>query len=436
MITQVSSSLYQQLIATLEEGLVARGQVPALAGLRHAAFQRFKSVGFPTTRMEEWKYTNLQPLLNEHYALEDTLPTRNVALDKATIPDLEAYRIVLVNGIYRQDLSDQLQEQGVTVLPFQDAAAHELFLRHFAQFADKTDNPLVALNTALCLGGVFIALDKGVALSKPIHLVHVISSSTALFCQSRNLIVLGPNAQAQCIESFITDEGSAKSLSNNVSEIVVGENAQFQHYSLQTAAEQSNFLNHTEIHQAEHSLYNNYNCSFPGAGFVRNNINVRLDGNAVESHLYGIVLSAKNQLVDNHTVVDHRVPRCESYEWYKNIVQDESAAVFNGKIFVQLDAQKTNAFQQNNNMLIGDKATVYSKPQLEIFADDVKCSHGCTIGQFDEDALFYLRARGIGEQQARVLMVHAFAFDVTERFDNMAVRNYVDVLIEKGLQVN
>src|SRR5690606_21741965 len=177
----------------------------------------------------------------------------------------------------------------------------------------------------------------------------------------------------------------------------------------------------------------NYNCNLPGASFVRHNINVRLDAEQVESHLHGINQTADQQLVDNHTIVDHMKPHCESYEWYKNIPQDESTAVVNGKIFVRADAQKTNAFQQNNNMIIGDKAAVYTKPQLEIYADDVKCSHGCTMGQFDEDALSYLRASGIGEAAARVVLIDALAFHVTSILSNEVVRKYVEALVAEGL---
>src|SRR5690606_8859047 len=231
------------------------------------------------------------------------------------------------------------------------------------------------------------------------------------FAQTRNLIVAEHHAEVEIVESFITLDAAAKNLNNKVSEIVLAEGAKVQHYYIQVADAASNYLQHTEVYQEQYSLYNNYNCNLPGASFVRNNINVRLDAENVESHLYGINLTSDKQFVDNHTIVDHLKPHCESYEWYKNIPQDESTAVFNGKIFVREDAQKTNAFQQNNNMLIGDKASVYTKPQLEIFADDVKCSHGCTMGQFDDEALFYLRSRGIGEESARVLLVHAFAFD-------------------------
>lgn len=435
MITQVSSSLYQQLISSAEELMntnAAGGNLPVIRG---HALRSFKEQGFPTVKMEEWKYTNLQPLLNQPYQLEDNFPSRPVDLSKGEIPNLEAYKIVLVNGSFRPDLSDDIHEPGITILPIEEAAEHPLFSEHFNQYVDTATNALVALNTATFRNGLFLHIEAQTVLSKHLQLIHINSSREALFTQSRNLIIVAKHAEVKIVESFITEHLSANTLSNNVSEILLEENAVLQHYYLQIADEQSKYLNYTEIYQRKNSLYNNYNCSFPGAGFIRNNINVRLNDRAVESHLYGITLTANDQFVDNHTVVDHRKPNCESYEWYKNITQHKSTAVFNGKIFVQLDAQKTNAFQQNNNMLIGEDSTIYAKPQLEIFADDVKCSHGCTIGQFDDDALFYLRARGISEENGRVLLVHAFAFDVTEKFDNEEIRSYVDKRIEEGLQL-
>jgi Fe-S cluster assembly protein SufD len=310
------------------------------------------------------------------------------------------------------------------------------FQKHFAQHADKADNIMVALNTALYTSGIYLSVGKNKVVSKPIHVIHVATGQHEFFAQTRNLYVVEANAEVEIIESYITLDDAAQNLHNKVTEIVLDENAKVQHYYLQLADKEGSYINHTEVYQAKHSLYNNYNCNFPGVSFVRHNINVRLDAEQVESHLYGINLLADNQLVDNHTVVDHMKPHCESYEWYKNIPQDESTAVFNGKIFVREDAQKTNAFQQNNNMLIGDKSAVYTKPQLEIFADDVKCSHGCTMGQFDDDALFYLRARGIGEAAARILLIHAFAYDVTSRFSNDTVRRYVEELVAKGLDRN
>ncbi len=434
MITKVSGSLYTQLIKTYEDNLPSSG-LHSLDEIRRQAFDRFKQTGFPTVKNEDWKYTPVQSLVSQAYELgaETLTASPKAAIDRASIPQLDAYRVVMVDGQYRSDLSSDEEVPGLQIMPIAQAFERLCFAKYFAEFADKTDNPFVALNTALFTSGLFIEVGKNHQLQKPIHIIHVGASNRPVFNQVRNMVVMGAFAEAEIIESFMTEDGAAYNLNNQVSEIVVRENAKLQHYYLQLGGEQSKYVNHTEVYQQKHSLYNNYNCTFPGAAFVRNNINVRLDDSEVESHLYGITLTAKDQLVDNHTIVDHLKPHCESYEWYKNITQDTSTAVFNGKIFVREDAQKTNAFQQNNNMLIGEKSAVYTKPQLEIFADDVKCSHGCTIGQFDNQALFYLRARGISEAQARVLLVHAFAFDVTNRFANTAVREYVEHLVEEGL---
>ncbi len=433
MITQISNSLYQQLRMTFEEGLPPGDS--SIGKLRKAAFERFSNMGFPSTKHEEWRNTGIQSLVNENFALDSHLPGQVVNTAAAKIDGRDVYKIVLVNGVFRQDLSDVPQEKGVEVIATADALDHVVFNNHFAQHADRTDNPFVSINTALLKDGFFINIAEGCVVQKPFHVVHVSATNTSSFYQVRNLIVLGESAEAEVIESFITEDGSEQSLSNMVTEIVLSTNAKIEHYYIQVSGEQSKFLNHTEVIQRKHSLYNNYNCIFPGASFVRNNINVRLMDTEVESHLYGIALTSAKQVVDNHTVMDHIKPRGESYEWYKNIIQEESTVIFNGKIFVREDAQKTNAFQQNNNMLIGDNAAIFTKPQLEIFADDVKCSHGCTIGQFNEEALFYLQSRGIGQDQARVLLVHAFAFDVTERFKDDNIKKYVNKLIERGLQV-
>lgn len=433
MSTIVAESLYQQLISAFSE-LEAVQESEKWSSLRKDSFQRFQAEGgFPTVKHEEWKYTNLKPLVNTSYLLNGDVNIDNIDVSKADIPDLDAYRIVLVNGQYVLTFSSVEEEKGLTVKPIEEAHNESNFEKHYAQHADKSDNILVALNTALQTSGLYISVDRNTVVSKPIHIIHVSTGEEAFFAQTRNLIVLERGAELEVIESFITLDGTAGNLNNKVTEVVVEEGAKMQHYYLQIAESSSSYIHHTEVYQEANSLYNNYNCNLPGARFIRNNINVRLDAEQVESHLYGINLTSEDQFVDNHTIVDHMKPNCESYEWYKNIPQDASTAVFNGKIFVREDAQKTNAFQQNNNMLIGDKAAVYAKPQLEIFADDVKCSHGCTMGQFDEEALFYLRARGIGEEAARVLLVHAFAFDVTSRFSNETIRLYVEELVAKGL---
>lgn len=431
MITQVSSSLYQQLIGSFEEPLLTK---EVLESRRKEAFEKFKNTGFPSAKAEEWRFTNIQSLLSESYQLGAHLPGRAVNVDAANIEGVDAYKIVLVNGVYRHDLSDSLEEAGIHLSSFAEAVQLDTFNEHFAKYADQAENPFVWLNTALTNDGFFLDVQAGRIIEKPIHIVHIAVADSQTFFQTRNLIVLERNSEVEIIESFITEDNSASTFSNTVTEIVVSENAKLEHYYLQQADKQSKYNNHTEVIQSKYSLYNNYNCTFPGPSFVRNTINVRMDDPNVESHLYGITLLSEDQLVDNHTVVDHMKPHGESYEWYKNILQDNSTAVFNGKIFVRVDAQKTNAFQQNNNMLLSPNATINTKPQLEIFADDVKCSHGCTIGQFNEDAKFYLQARGIGEEQARTLLVHAFAFDVTERFKNETIKAHVDHLVELGLK--
>jgi len=433
MSTLVADSLFQQLVEGFQEQTNAQ-ETDALAKLRQEAFDSFRQQGFPTVKNEDWKYTNIHKLVNKTYVLNPDVDIEGLDFSKADIPNFDAHRIVLVNGQYVLAFSSLEEEVGLTVKPIDEADDESNFIKHFAQHADKTGSAMVALNTALYTSGLFIEVAKGKVLQKPIHIVHVATGDADFFTQTRNLIVLEPNAEAEIVESFITIDGAATNVQNKVTEIVVCENAKLQHYYIQIAEATSHYFNHTEVYQEKYSLYNNYNCNFPGPSFVRNDINVRLDAENVESHLYGINLTSENQFVDNHTVVDHMKPHCESYEWYKNIPQDTSTAVFNGKIFVREDAQKTNAFQQNNNMLIGDKSTVYTKPQLEIFADDVKCSHGCTMGQFDEEALFYLRARGIGEESARLLLVHAFAFDVTTRFSNPIIREYVENLVDTGLK--
>lgn len=435
MITQAKTdSLYQQLSVAFE-AQSAEAAFGPLGSRRAEAFARFVQAGFPTVKNEDWKYSNVTPLVNDAYALEaEATSDVSAILGTADIPGMEAYRIVLVNGVFVPELSDEPAYAGLDIKPIHAAYNEPAFEQHFAQYADKTDNPFVALNTAVFQHGVYLTLGRNAVIEKPIHIVHIASSNNPLFTAVRNLFVLEANAEAEIIETFVGTAGNAKTLNNHVTEIALAENAKLQHYYLQRGDVSGNYINHCEVHQRKHSLYNNYNCTLPGASFIRNDINVRMDDEPVESHLYGVTLTADKQHVDNHTVVDHLKPHGESYEWYKNILQDSSTAVFNGKIFVRLDAQKTNAFQQNNNILLDEHASVYTKPQLEIFADDVKCSHGCTIGQFDEEGMFYLRARGIGKEQARILMVHAFAFDVTIRFSNEHIRHFVENLVEQGLK--
>lgn len=434
MSTIIAESLFNQLTTEVSDSRLAVSS-DHITEIRRAAYNNFTEQGFPTVKNEDWKYTNIHKLVNRPYALDYDVTSASIDPEIGKIPALDAYRITTINGRIVSPITDLIHEEGVILSSLEDAYANEAFIKNFTKHADQEGTSFVAINTALATEGIFIHVAKNIQVSKPIHIVHIAQGDQEIFAQTRNLFVAEQGAEIEIIESYVSSDNTAQKLFNIVTEVSADENAKIQHYYLQTADENANYVSHTEVYQKRHSLYNNYNCNFPGASFVRHDINVRLDDEDVESHLYGINLISEDQFVDVHTIVDHMKPNCESYEWYKNITQDSSTAVFNGKIFVREDAQKTNAFQQNNNMLIGEKSAVYTKPQLEIFADDVKCSHGCTIGQFDDEALFYLRSRGIGEEKARTVLVHAFAFDVTTRFSNETVRKHVEKLVEKGLEL-
>ena len=302
MSTLVANSLFEQLTSIFQE-LESTEEPSFLKELRKAAFKKKKKEGFPTVKNEEWKYTNIQPLVNKTYLLNEDVDVSNLDLSKADIPGLDAHRIVLINGQYVLAFSSLADEMGLTVTSIEDAVEEANFQAHFAQYADKADNAFVSLNTALYTAGIYLSVGKNKVVSKPIHIVHVATGGQEFFAQTRNLFVVEANAEVEIVESFITLDNTAKNLHNKVTEIVVAENAKVQHYYLQVADAVSNYINHTEVYQAKHSVYNNYNCTFPGATFVRNNINVRLDAEHVESHLYGINLLAGKQLVDNHTIV-------------------------------------------------------------------------------------------------------------------------------------
>jgi Fe-S cluster assembly protein SufD len=437
-ITQISSSLYDQCIADYEiRSSLFATEAPEVSSVREKAFQHFKKLGFPSTKVEDWKYTNLVPVLKEGFELEqeeEILSVKEAAIAKATIQLLDCYHIVLVNGKYRADLSDAVPVEGVYLMSLAEASNRPAFKQHFGQYVDLEKFHFAAANTALFRNGLFIEVKRNTVVEKPLHLIHITTASEPTFYQPRQLFVVGTSASISIIESYATDTNSTPVFINNVAEIVLQENSQVQHYYIQAGDENARYVHHTEVYQQANSIYNNYKASFPGTSLWRNNLNVALDGENVESHLYGLYLAGGRQLVDNHTIVDHRKPHCNSNELYKGVMKDEAAGVFNGKIFVRKDAQKTNAFQQNNNMILGKKAVVDSKPQLEIFADDVKCSHGSTMGQFNPEALFYLKSRGIGEEKARTLLIHAFVFDVTEKIPIPEVQTHINALIEQGLK--
>ena len=446
MINQLETPLYESMIAKFEIASLQSSN-EQLRSLRQDAFRIFKSLGFPSIKNEEWKYTNILPFLKEDYELDVIQQDlsreefdKTAKLVAAHLDEVQhslkgeqkgAYRLVTVNGKINKELS--VLPETLSIQPFTTAENEASFQKYFGKVATLKDNAMVALNTALYNDGLFIEASKNAALDKPLHIVNVLLSGATVFVQPRHLFVVNPGASLEIIETTITDNNEHTLFVNGVTEIAVGENAHFHHYDVQTGRKGMRFVQRVEAVQEKHSNYSNYTFTLPGTDMVRNNLVLHLNDADLESHLYGLYLTAGQQLVDNHTEVHHKKPHGESNQLYKGVLLDQSKAVFNGKIFVYEDAQKTNAFQQSNNILFSNKATVNAKPQLEIFADDVKCSHGTTIGQINKEALFYLQSRGISEQSARNMMVNAFAFDVTEKVKIPALRTYLEKLITQEM---
>lgn len=420
-----TTSLYDQLVSFYNSKPTS-GEQHWLSDLRSRAFDAFSAQGFPTTKNEEWRFTNIAAFLKEAYSLQPgSVSLQDV---KTSIPSFDAYELVLKNGMLNEDA----HIEGVKVTPFRTALSDERLKHHLSKYIPLQKNPFAALNTALFQNGVVIEAEKDAIADKPIHLIHVYNADEPVFMHPRLLIIANKGSKVQVVESIFV-VGEQPVFLNSVAECYVADNAQVDQYYLQTLAPNVRLVNFTQGVQSSNSLYNNYTYTMPGASLVRNNLHLDLNGTNTESHLYGLYLTGGNQLVDNHTSVHHLFPNCMSNELYKGVLMDSSRAVFNGKIFVHQDAQKTNAFQQNNNMLLSNKAVIDSKPQLEIFADDVKCSHGSTVGSFNNEALFYLKSRGIGERAARNLLVNAFAFDVTNKIQIPAVRKYIEKLITQKM---
>ncbi|HLX92544.1 MAG TPA: Fe-S cluster assembly protein SufD [Puia sp.] len=437
MISRDIDTLYDQFIADFETKSVLMADEPEnVREFRRHSFEHFRLLGFPSVKNEEWRYTHIAPFLREVYSTSSEKPGSldQSFLSSLQIRSLDGIRILLFNGKYLPEFSELPPDSGIHVSALTGAYQERLVSDYLGKIADASKNHFVALNSALFEDGLFIRVQDGRRIERPLHVIHVFSSESNMFVQPRHLFVVGKASEVSLVESFLNFKNEAEIFINDVSEIEVGSDARVQHYTIHGGCENARYIHHTEVRQAERSVYNNYKASFPGPAFLRNNLNVSLNGENIESHLYGLYLAGGRQVVDNHTIVDHLKPNCQSNELYKGVIKDEASGIFNGKIYVRKDAQKTNAFQKNNNLMLGKKAIVDSKPQLEIFADDVKCSHGSTVGQFNEEALFYLKSRGIGEERAKALLIHAFAYDVLEKMPLASVKSHINKLIDEGLK--
>ena len=391
---------------------------PYINSFRAAAFEKFRELGIPTKKNEAYKYTNLNTFFDHDYKSyfmpveSDFVKAEEFRCDVA---DLDTHGIVLLNGFY-PTINEKIRQlpSGVWVGSLNEAATKfaDKIEKHYGKYAKNETDGLIHLNTAMASDGVFIYVPEGVVLTKPIQIVDLVQSDYEIFNQHRNLIIVEKSAQ---ISLIICDHtlSPQKFLTNSVTEVYVGENAHFDIIRVQNEHNNAGKMTHTFIHQEKNSVASSNNMTLHG-GLVRNSTYHYLGGEGAESHTYGLFLADKFQHVDNFVNVDHASPHCTSSQLFKGVLDDMATGAFNGRILVRPDAQGTLAYQKSNNILLTDDARMDTKPQLEIFADDVKCSHGATVGPHDGDALFYLQARGINKRGARLRLLFGLAHAVIQ----------------------
>lgn len=397
-----------------------------LSEIRAAGFERFRAVGFPGPRDEAWKYTNVAPILRVPFATAGASRRPTVRVDLSAIAG-EGPQIVFVNGRYAADLSSAgTRPDGVEVVSLREALSRqpESLRPHLGRIA-REGNAFADVNSALFDDGAFVRIPAGAVVAEPIQLVFLSEPGTsATVSHVRNLVVAERGSQATVVESWI-GEAAGLYFTNAVTEVAVGEGAVLDFYKLERESLDAFHIATMEVLEKRDSVFTSHSLTLGGA-LVRNDLNVRLDAPGAGCTLNGLFLGSGTQHLDNHTRIDHAKPHGTSRELYKGIMSGKSRGVFNGRIIVRPDAQKTDAMQTNKNLLLSKEALVNSEPALEIFADDVKCRHGSTIGQLDETAMFYLRSRGIGEEDARSLLVYAFASDVASRIRIEPLRAMVE----------
>jgi Fe-S cluster assembly protein SufD len=432
-----NTDLKTQLIADFKtaEGRMNGEAKSAVHQVRQRALERFDKLGFPTIRHEEWKYSNVKNLVNQAFEFNAVTNFSAKDLEELLIPNLEGNILYFINGIYNTELSTILSpDSELQILTFAEAAKTqpELVEEYFNKYSDYQNNAFTALNTAFAQNGIFVHVPDNKIVTQPVILRFINDARTLnVASQPRNLIVVGKRSEVQIAESF-RSFGENASFTNAVTEFIVAEEANVHYYKVQNESDKSYHIGTTSVLQAGKSVFT-ANTVTANGGFVRNNLNIKIDGEYAEANMFGLYIPNGKQHIDNHTAVDHAKPNSNSNELYKGILKGKSTGVFNGKIFVRQDAQKTNAFQSCKNVLLSEDASMNTKPQLEIWADDVKCSHGTTTGQLNDDALFYMQARGISKDSAKALLTLAFAQDVIDKFEITSIKEYLQGLIEEKI---
>ena len=399
----------------LIENLKSYSEGVQISGEKKELFTSFMSKGFPTTKDEEWKYTSLKKIVTKEYTIENT----GEIIDSSTV---EKYSLGFENRIIFSDgkLIGSPNIKGVSI-------------NGFSNFGSNTTDSILQLNKALAQNGFTISVDKNTVLESPIEILFFATTENN-FSQYRNLISVGDNTEVKFVERIQTLNDST-SMVNHFTQIHCAKNTKVEYNKIQNNTPESRLIDTVNVYQEQDSTCD-INTLIFGGSFTRNNLNFEQNGSNCESNMNGVSILDDNQLADNHTFVDHKSAHCRSNEMYKGVYLGNSKGVFNGKIMVRPDAQKIDAFQSNNNLLLSDNSTIDSKPQLEIYADDVKCSHGCTIGQLDEKALFYMRSRGIGIEVAKAVLTYAFASEAIENISVEEVKLLAQKLLAKKLNVD
>jgi Fe-S cluster assembly protein SufD len=417
------------------------GRDPAwMTVLREKAAESFQAIDFPTTRNEHWKYTNIAPILKSSFRLVFDLDLAEVSLRTIapfTFEESRRSQLVFINGLFSRELSDVSGvPERVCVGDFQDAAAEhgKLISKHLGVYADYRDEAFTALNTAHIGEGAVVYIPEGLAVEKPIHLLFVSTGAEPTSSHPRALIIAGKGSIATVIESYVS-AGESVYFTNAVTEVVADEDAVLDHYRLQEESERGFHIGTTEIHQERGSRYTSVSISL-GALLSRHDIRAALAAENIDTTIDGLYVASGAQHHDTHSVIDHQKPHCASHQLYKGILDDRSRAVFNGRVIVREGALLTDARQLNKNLLLSSEAHIDTKPELEIFADDVKCSHGATVGQLEDDEVFYLASRGLPLDRARALLTYGFAEDVIRNIKLKSAREQLDRIVLEKLHQN
>ena len=417
---------------------ISRNDSSYTSAIRSKGYDFFKNLNFPDRKNELWKNTDLSEVLKQDFTKYLEMSDAGKDLDfmfNCEIHNFKTDQVSFLNGWFVSKASElSTMPDGVIIGSLAEAFQKypELIAKHYSRYADAGKDLFMAMNTAFMRDGLFVYIPDDVVLEKPVQMISIINHNEKLLLQNRNLVILGKNSKMTLVMCDDSTNHEA-SFSNSVTEVFLDEGAQLEHYKLQNLNNSSTLLNSTWFHQEADSRLNTFAITLNG-GLIRNYTNAKLNGRGADANIHGLYLMDKKQHVDNRVFVEHAVPDCTSNELFKGILDDEATAVFNGHVLVKKDAQRTNAYQQNRNILLTDKATVNTRPFLEIYADDVKCSHGATVGQLDNEALFYLKSRGICMASARLLLMYAFAAEVIGKMSLEPLMNRVDEMVKQRLR--